>query len=470
MPRLVDRAFERLRRRAWPLIFSVAFFGLAMAYFFRWGPIVQHVPSVWESPGDLWNNYGAANAFIHGNFSSVYSTRWGFLAFPGLLVVLAPVAVLGTGLHTTLIDIGSRPHLYAHPHTFSVVVSGQASLFHVGKNLYVLHPQVFLWLGPYDVVLSCVALFAADALAERLGVSWRRRALLGLVEAVLLWNVSVLWGHPEDALSVALAVYALLFAIDGRWTGAGWLFGCAFAVQPLTLVVFPILLAAGGRNRAMGLVIRGALPPAVVTIVPLVSAFHTTVHTLIQQPTYPLLNHSTPWTTLAPKLGGTGLNVAVGGGPVRIAALVLACALGWWARRWRASPEMLAWTAALALALRCYTESVMTAYYMWPALAVALVIAASRSDGQFGIAIAAAVVTTVIAQWKLGEFPWWAIDVTGVSVVLVAALDIAHWRPFPRGARGARGARPQRVRAGTSASQKKKRRKAARSSRKRTGR
>jgi hypothetical protein len=473
------RVVGRVQRRTWPVVFSLLFFCLGMLYFFCWGPVVQHIPSLWESPSDLWGNYSAANAFIHGNFVSVYSRSWGFLALPGLLVLLAPIAALGTSLHTTLIEIGSRPHFLAHPHTLNVVVPRQVNVVQVGKNLDVLHPQVFLFLGPYELLLSCVVLFALDALAERLGVSWKRRAVLGLTEAVVLWNVSVIWGHPEDAFATALALYALLFAIDGRWTGAGWIFGCAFAVQPLVLVIFPILLATGGKERAKGLVLRGAIPGVIVTIVPLVAAFHTTVRSLIEQPTYPLLNHATPWTTFAPKIGG--LNGAVGGGPVRSVALILACLLGWWARRWRSKPEMLVWAAALALALRVYTESVMTPYYVWPALAVGLLVAARRSQWRFGVAIVAAVVTTVVAQSHLGEFPWWAIDVAGVSVVLVAAVDTGGWSLGSRGpgfgpvaARRAALRRnalqrnaSQKTASLKTATQKKKKKKAAQSARKR---
>ena len=59
------------------------------------------------------------------------------------------------------------------------------------------YPQAFLLLGPYEVLLSAFALFACDALAERLGVDWRRRGILALGEGVVLFNISVFWGHPE---------------------------------------------------------------------------------------------------------------------------------------------------------------------------------------------------------------------------------------------------------------------------------
>jgi len=293
---------------------------------------------------------------------------------------------------------------------------------------FVAYPQAFLLLGPYIVLLSAFAMFAFDALAERLGVIWRKRALLALVEGVVLFNVSVFWGHPEYAIAVGLAVYAFIAAFDGHFRRAGWLFGSAVAFQPLVVVALPILFVVGGRKQALGLVVRGAIPAAVMTIAPLVSDAHVTLHALLDQPfMYPLPvnDHATPWTFLAPKLAGSGTHQMVGGGPTRLVSLLLACGVGWWAIRWRERPEMLMWAFALALALRCYTESVMTDYYLWPALAVGLVVASRGSNLRFAIAIVAAVFTTITAQWYYSWLPWWSLDVGGITVLLVAAAGPA---------------------------------------------
>jgi hypothetical protein len=167
------------------------------------------------------------------------------------------------------------------------------------------------------------------------------------------------------------------------------------------------------------------IPAAAVTIGPLIADAHATVRAVVQQPTFPLNpnNHQTPWTFLAPKVGGRGPNESLGGGPLRVVTLVLAAVVGWWARRWRERPEMLVWAAVLALALRCYTESVMTAYYCWPPLAVGLVLAARCSRRRFGLAIALSIITTITAQWHLSMLLWWAIDVAGITGVLLAGAS-----------------------------------------------
>ena len=386
-------------------------FCFAMAYFFSWGPTVQHVP-IWQTPGDLWDTYAAANAAVHGHFGAIYAPVNAFYAFPGILVVLAPVAALTSAL-------GLSADVFPN-HGFA-------------------HPQAFLLLGPYEVLLSVLALFACDALGERLGVDWRKRGILALVEGVVLFNISVLWGHPEYAVAVGLAIYSLIAAIDGRFTRAGWLLGASVAFQPLVGVALPILLVIGGRKQALGLIVRGVIPAAVLAIVPLVTNAHATLHAQLDQPfTYPQIftNHATPWTFLAPKLGGSGTNAMFGGGPLRTVSLLLAVAVGLWALRWRDRLEMLMWAFALALALRCYTESVMTDYYLWPALAVVLVVAARCSNARFAIAIVAAVLTTITAQWHYSWLPWWLLDIGGLTVVLGAAASPAPVQADP-GARSA---------------------------------
>ena len=206
------------------------------------------------------------------------------------------------------------------------------------------------------------------------------------VVAVLLWNVTVLFGHPEDAVAVAFAVYAFVFALNGRFAGAGWLFGVALMFQPLVLLMLPVLLAMAGRRYALGMTIRFVLTAAAPVLFILVANVRATLRALIDQPTSPSVNHLTPWTALSPHLSG-GL---VAAGPVRILGLLFAIGLGVWVyRRWLGRPELLAWSCSLALALRVYTESVMTPYYASAAMVVGVAVAARCSARRFGIAIAA---------------------------------------------------------------------------------
>ena len=226
-------------------------------------------------------------------------------------------------------------------------------------------------------------------------------------------------------MAVALAVYALIFALDRRFVGAGWLFGAAVAFQPLVLLMLPVLLAMAGRRSGIGLAIRSLLPAVILLAAPLIANFRVTLHTLVDQPSSPNFDHATPWTTLSPSLGGHGPLLSVAAGPVRSFAFVLAIGLAVWvARHWLKYPERLAWACTLALALRSYTESVMTDYYLWAALAIGMVVAARCSRWRFQISIVIALATTILAQWKLAWFPWWTIQIAGLTALLAVTAQV----------------------------------------------
>ena len=210
---------------------------------------------------------------------------------------------------------------------------------------------------------------------ERLGVGRGRRRLLCVAEGVVLWNVSVIWGHPEDAVALALAIYALVLALDGRWSGAGWLFGAAVATQPVVVLMLPVILALAGRSRALPLLVRASLPSVLLLADP--PRRRVPRHRRTPLSTSPISRtsitgrrgHRSPrgW-------GDQGKALEVAAGPGRLVAVALACAMGWWARRWRDRPEVIVLAVAFALALRCFTESVMVSFYVWPVLAVGLVV------------------------------------------------------------------------------------------------
>jgi len=273
-----------------------------------------------------------------------------------------------------------------------------------------------------------VALFAADALAERLAVSRARRAFLTAAGATLLWSVSVEWGHPEDAVALGLALYAILALSDARPARSAWLTGLAIAVQPLVILMVPVVLATLEARKLAGFLARAAAPAAVVLGAAAAANWSATYHAVTSQPNWPLVDHPTPWTPLAPHLAGG----AIAGGPLRVVAILLACGCGLILRRrlnaaqrpvrWaHGTLRELLWWAALALALRSVFETVMVAYYLWPALAVAL-IAAARSWRRLILSSCFAVAVSLGAQssWR-SPWGWWSLMVAGLALTLFLA-------------------------------------------------
>ena len=390
---------DRLKRRIFPLLASI---GLLLVGMFTTtlGPTWTG-KAEWALPYDLWGTLIATVRLVHGNVGGLYTQPTGLVSLPGAAVILLPCAavIAATGLSLQI----------PGPHN--------------------LHPPVWLLAGPYEIALCCVTLFAADALAEQLGVTKWKRGLLAVASAVALWNVSARWGHPEDAVAVGLLLYAVLALGRSRTALAGWLAGAAVCVQPLVLLALPMLLAPLPWRRMPAFLVRSALPSAVLLGAAALANWHATYTSVTSQPNSPVINHPTAWTSLAPHLSNT--NVAAG--PARLATIVLACCCALAVRRrWLAQaetaeggswpPSLLAdvlWWAALALALRSFFEPVMVSYYPWPVLAVALIPAATLRWVRLVAASVVAGGLTAAAQGSSHSvWVWWVPLVIGLAGML----------------------------------------------------
>ena len=390
-------------RRAFPLIAVVVMICIGMAGTI-WGP-VYYGQTTWAVPDDLWATLVAAQRLLHLDLAGLYTAPTNLVSFPGAAVILVPVAAI--------MDAAGIP---------------------INAGRQGVHPVGWLVAGPLETLLAATALFAADALAQRMGVSLLKRFLLAAAGATALWNVTVRWGHPEDAVAIGLLLYGVLALSNGRPDRAAWLAGAGVAVQPLALLAFPLVaIAAVEPRRLPGFVARAATPALVLLAAAAAANWTATIHAVTNQPNAPSIDHPTPWIYLAfmaPHMSGG----SVAAGPARALAILVACGCALWTkRRWQAArlagvwrPDdltALLWWIAVALALRTVFEPVMVSYYVWPPLAVALV-AASRDWIRLIPATATAVVLTFLAQvsWR-NPWVWWT------PVVVVLGLTLAAARP-----------------------------------------
>jgi hypothetical protein len=388
-------------RRAFPLIATLGLILIGMAGTI-WGPVYYH-ETAWAVPDDLWATLVAAQRLLHLDLAGLYTAPTALVSFPGAAVILVPVAAV--------MDLAGIP-------------------IHAGRQG--VHPAGWLVAGSLETILSALALFAADALAQRLGVNRLKRFLLAAASATALWNVAIRWGHPEDAVAIGLLLCAVLAVSNERPNRAAWLAGAAVAVQPLALLAFPLVaIAAVGPRRLPGFVARAAIPSTALLAAAAAANWTATIHAVTNQPNAPTIDHPTPWiylTLLAPHMS----DGSVAAGPARALAVLVACgcaALTWrrWqrarlARMWR--PDDLAallWWVAVTLALRTVFEPVMVSYYVWPPLAVALV-AASRDWLRLLPATVTATVLTFLAQvsWR-NPWVWWTPIVAVLALTLVSA-------------------------------------------------
>ena len=388
-----------LVRRLFPLLATVGLIAIGMASTIWWGPHLVG-SSAWSLPHDLWGTLVAGRRLLHLDLSGLYTQPTGLITFPGAAVILVPVVAV--------IDAAG----------LSLQVPGAQDA----------HPAVWLLAGPYEIALSAVALFAADAIADHLGVARRNRALLAAASAVALWSVSVRWGHPEDAVAVGLLLFGILALSGSRAGRSAWLTGAAVAVQPLVLLALPIVVVVIEPRRLAGFLTRAAAPGVLLLGAAALANWNATFHAVTSQPNSPIVNHPTAWTSFAHHLS----NGVVAAGPARALAILGACGCALVAgHRWRAARraaewnpetlEKLLWWTAVALALRCVFEPVMVAYYLWPALAVAL-IAASRSWARLvATSLTAATLTFVSQVSRRSPWIWWAPMVAGLGLTLFFA-------------------------------------------------
>jgi len=342
----------------------------------------------------------AANRLLHGHLGNLYTQPTGLITLPGGALILVPIV--------TILDLAGLPlHIPGHN----------------------ADPASWLYAGPYETAISAIALFAADAIAEHIGLSRRQRMLLAAIGAVLLWNVTIRWGHPEDAVAVGLLLYAVLELAKAVKPGrSAWLFGLAVAVQPLVLLSLPVVLAVMRPNRIAGYLTRAAIPGAALLAAAAITNWHATYIAVTSQPNWPTVNHPTPWLALATPLRGG----AVAAGPSRILAIAVACGcavLVW--RQCRTAREpgswdsqtllQVLWWVAVALAVRSAFEPVMVAYYLWPSLTIALVTSAATWSGLLTTYVVAGTITFASQSSWRSPWTWWAPLFVGLCLTLYLA-------------------------------------------------
>jgi hypothetical protein len=384
---------KKLEDRKAPLIVSALVATTGMLYSFFWLRLTMggFYHRFWLTPGDMWNTYRTATWVGWGAYGSLYFATGGYLTTPGLAIVLAPLTVLTRAL-------------------------GMSEAF----PYMIPHPTAWVLLGPVEILLGCTCLFALDALAQRLEVSRSRRRVLCIVQGLLVWPLLVMWGHPEDAIAIALAAYAMIAALDRRWTPVGWLLGAAIAFQPLVVLVVPLVLARGGKKQALGLLGRAFGPSGVLMVVPFLTDFRDTWRSVVEQPTDLVVAHVTPWTSLAPRIIAAGV---VSCGPTRLVAIAGSCGLAWLVGRHRPEYSWLVWCAAVCMGLRFVTESAVEPYYIWPALALFVIAASTQRTARFLLTCAIAIGLTIATDMHYGTWwIWWGVCALGLALVSASSF------------------------------------------------
>lgn len=404
---------------SWPWIFLIAIVVSGMAYSVYVGGHVFYHTASWITPGDIWSTFRASQYVTWGGESQIYNNPAAYQTFPGIAVLLAPIARVADGLNLT-----------------------------AGSAYLLPRPSAWLLLGPTELAMGSVLLFPLDRLARRFSFTSRRRVVFLLVEAILIWPTVAMWGHPEDALSLGIGVYALLAAYDGAWLRTSVMMGLAIAVQPLILLVMPIALACLPVRRWPMVTGIAATPALLLLLSPLLQEWGPTIKILTKQPNFLPDNHPTPWVYLAPVITPGHYGIAhvlkyvtlaggqhrlvevstkefyapiVAAGPGRIVAIVIACLIGAFVKVRKPSLPQLIWLAALALSLRCLLEPVMVPYYLLPGLALALAVVPLSGKEHWIMAVVLASACTWLSYRHVGT--WDYFITMGVPLMLVLFIS-----------------------------------------------
>ena len=414
-PGLSGRLGSRLADRKWAMAAYATLIISGLVFMFAWDPVVRH-SSGWFMPEDVWQIFRAAHFVGWGDVAGIYTPANGVVAFPGFPVLMAPIAMLAGTHHLT--------------ESYSPI--------------FLAHPTAALLLQPFELLVSGTAIFASDALAQRLAIGRRRRIAVCFVAAAVVWPVAALWGHAEDALAMTFAIYALIAAVDRKWTKCGWMLGCGIAIQPLVLLIVPVVIASTPAGKRLIMAFRSVALSAGLLVIAFLGDAADTYRAVVQQPALPSINHATPWLALSPVLsavrarsgavastafrgnhfvvttthGSIHSSTVVTGGLGRSLYLVFAVIVGLYVWRRPQPPQRLLWLVTVVLAARCFFESVMCPYYLAPPLLLALVLAARTSRPRYWAAVTIAVATSVFSYFSFSPWAWWLPVIAGLAAVL----------------------------------------------------
>ncbi len=401
-------------------------FAFGLVYLFAWGPLFRG-EDFWATPSDVWSVFRGAHYVGWGDIGGVYTPSNQIVAFPGMEVLLSPVAML----------------------------SGHLGLSESYNPIFLARPTAALLLLPVEFLLASSVVFATDALAERLDVPGRHRMVLCFAVALIAFPVGALWGHAEDALAMTFCIYALVAMLDRKWSRFGWLLGFGIVVQPLVLLVLPLLVGASPAGQRAMLAVRSTALSAVLLTVAFIGNPSGTYRAVVEQPADPGENHVTPWLALAPKLASGSVRagsvvsvvhrhgrfvmsstageihqaVVVTGGWGRSVYTILAVLVGVYVWRRPQGQMKVLWLAAAILSARCFFEAVMCPYYLAPPLFLALVMVACSNRRRLGVAVVIAVAVSVFAYFYLGPWVWWLAVVAGLLAVLALGYPRAEADP-----------------------------------------
>jgi hypothetical protein len=324
--------------------------------------------------GDVAETVYGTWSIAHGNLSCAYPSSGGThlndLARP--LALAAPLYSLLSGAVAALLRIG---HSVAFPTSESFgpgCSTGFLAMYHWSIRSDAILPTIrigyIVWL---PLLAGVVALLRASGRGHR---GWEPLAALLVAATPSVLQCLTFYFHPQDLLALGLILIAIAFSLRDRWLLAGVALGLAFCAQQFSLLsLAPLIIVGSPRARVR--TASGTLLAVILIDVPFVVATSGRAMKTV------LLGSSRVGEGIR-SAGGTVLwETDIRGIPLfllaRVAPILAAAALAWWARRRLGSrvlqPVPLVSLIALSLVMRIVFEENLYGYYFM-ATAASLII------------------------------------------------------------------------------------------------
>jgi len=368
-------------------------------------------------------------AIGHGSLACSYppASSANFLVIYQPVPTVPPLWPLISGGLSALTGIGHAVPFPTQHALGANCTNGYTKMYHWALNSSAL--SATLRLG-YASWIALLAGFVAVLRAAGRGRSrWEAFGAVFLALVPVVWMPLLFEYHPQDLVAVGLGLGGTACALRGRWVWAGVLVGLALTSQQFAfLILVPLVIVAPGRDR-WRMLIASALSVLLVSVPFVAATSGRAIHSVLTGTgdsdtrggtvLWKLLAHPSPFggTQTAPLIFIS-----------RVAPIVVAIALAWWALR-RLGPRVLEPVPLLSLlatslSMRLVFEQDLYGY-KFLALAVLLVtldIVRGRIQGQLLAWLA--LVTMVFDPVRLGDTtPWWpdhiAIAIPYICMALV---------------------------------------------------
>lgn len=313
-------------------------------------------------------------AIAHGNFSCAFPppSSYHVPGITGPLDVAAPLYSLLSGALAALLRIG---HAVAFPSTRAL--GAQCATAFSAMNRWSLRANAThstLQLG----YLVWIPLLAGVVTLIRVSGHGRRRweplAVTVMAVSLPVYECLVPIFHPQDLLSMGLIAAGVACALQRRWTLAGVLLGLAFTSQQFSLLVAAPLVVVAPRDQRVRFAVGATVAVAVVALPLIVASSGRAARAVLLGSSRAGFIHSSAGGTVLWELHLHGVVLfAIS----RVAPIVAAGALAWWARRRLGDsvlePVALVSLIATALCLRLVFEVNLFPYYFM-AVSVMLIV------------------------------------------------------------------------------------------------